>query len=395
MNLSAYENAVTELSVPKLTEFMKANVDFEPIDGWSKMNAKTKRKTLVARFEGNKEYRKQFVAFYADATGTDADFSEWEQADIPFEGTEPETETVETDAPTETPAAAPAETSGASEVVSGAPPTVPHFVEGAFETIISDVAGLSAVESADNLKSLEDRLEFEHVRLGALLSHIQKQEHFKTLGFNTLKDYVEANTALDYRKAMFLIRNSDTVRELGISAEQLKGVSWSALRHIVLPMREQPSKAAEWLDAARSLTHVALIEQVKQFKAQQAGALPPPDKDGKVKASPSIKSFNLYPDQKATVEQAVAKAKSEANVESTGAALDYIAASYTGKPPSDSSISTVLPDLSEDGLINAFSKLKADLGNDGLMRVFAAIDKVWPDVSINVELPDDETVAAE
>lgn len=388
MQLTAYENAVKELAVPKLNAFLGEQKDIVEIDDWSTFKAKEKREALLEAFKQSKPLREQFVAYYAEVTGNESDFSEWETSDLPDDGgaeEEPKAESTPKGNSIDPEDSQPT-TTEVAQATNYAPGKAPAFVEGAFAQIVSDVAGMDAHDSDQNLREMEDNLEFEHLRMGVLLSHIQKSNHYVTLGYDNMREYLAAHTGLHYRKAMFLISNANVVQELDIPAKELKGVSWSGLRHIVPVLNKENYKT--WLEAARTLTHAALIDEVRTEVAKQQGALPAPDKEeGKPTEKAIGKTFNLFPEQKAIVDAAIEKAKIEGNVGSPAVALEFIAASYTGKPPSDTSISQVLPDLSDDGFNKMFSKVKADEGQEGAVRLLNLVAALWPEIDINVSIP--------
>jgi hypothetical protein len=396
MQFAIYSAAVSELAIPKLGKFVKEHADtLTTLDGWSKMKAAEKREALLTALGAEAEARKAFVAFYFEETGSEQDWSEWETADLP-EDAGLTTVADETDDTPELPldgtdaGQSELELPAAPVAIIGGGTSHPQFVEGAFEQIVSDVAGLDAENSDKNLRELSERQAFDNLRMGVLLSHIQSSQHYITLGYDNMRTYLsdQFGDTLQYRKAMFLISNANAVKELGISAKELEGVSWSALRYIVPVMNSD--NYGYWLDAARNLTHVALREQIQHHKAKEAGALPAPGADDADKPKPKSKLFNLFPDQKATVDAAIEKAKAEGNVESAGAALDLIAASFTGKAPSNTSVASVMPDTTVDGLTKVFSKMNADQGMDGLMAILSALEAVWPDVEMHVHLPEVE-----
>jgi len=381
MNLTIYKNAIEDLAIPKLTAFLKMVSDTVEIEGWSKLRAPEKRSQMIEALGQSTELRKEFVVFYGDEKGTDSDFSEWETAELP--GLEGEAEPAP-EPPTGTGTEiAPVATTSPDTAKSGT------FVDTAFGIIVSEVAGLNAYQSKINLREAEDRMQFEHIRIGAILAHIQKSEQYIKLGYDNLREFLHAETTMDYRKGVQLIKNFNTVKELGIEAEDLKGVTWAALRHIVPVLTKDNHK--EWLDAARNTTHITLIEQVYKEKAKNAGALPaaPATEGGSVPEAQKLTSkvFNVYPDQNANITAALDKAKNSANVDSMGAALDIIATAYTGSPASDATVGAVLPDVSEKGLTNVFSKMKKDGPEDVIMDILNAIGAVWPEVEITVEFP--------
>lgn len=419
--MQTYDDAITALPIPKLTEFLKAQVDMVEIEGWAGMRAPEKRTQMLEALKQVKELRKEFVAFYAEATGKDSDFSEWESANpAPDEAAAPDPDgnassesapvadaAPATEATTDEPelpmgqepiaaaiadaevvaeSPAPAKSKAKGKAVA-MPATPAAFVEGAFEGIMAEVAGLDAQQSKANLQEVENALEFEHIRIGALLSHIADSQHFTTLGYDNIRGFISGETNMDYRKAVYLIANFRTIKALGIPATALKGVTWSALRHVTPILTAE--NATLWLDAARSTTHASLINAVALEKAKQAGALPPPMPGDGTAALPETvsKVFNLYPGQKATIDAAIDKAKIEGNLDAQGAALELIAAAYTGAPPSDATVAAVMPDLSDAGLAKMFSRIKAQEGDAGLVRLLNALEPHWPEVGIEVNFP--------
>jgi hypothetical protein len=431
MNLSIYQKAVEETPIGKLTAFLKDVEDIVEIEGWAKLRAPEKRAQIMEALGQSKELRKEFVAWFATETGKDSDFSEWETAALPPVDGAPapavETPVDEADepatpepAPTPEPATEPDNHDIPQEVATPEPAPTPVpvkgkgksatkavsttlssvFVEGAFEQIVADVAGLDAQQSKINLVEAEDRLEFEHVRIGALLSHIQKSQHYTTLGYDNLREFLAAETGLQYRKAAYLISNYDAVRELGIPAADLKGVTWSALRHIIPILTTKNYK--EWLEAARSQTHASLITQVAIERAKQAGALPAPaageaggtSAPGAAELAKAItKTFQVFPDQNEVINAALEKAKATGNVDSNAAALDIIAAAYTGAPPASSTVAAVMPDLSPDGLRKMFSRLRAEGGTEAVVPVLEIIGEIWPEVDITAAFPEAASAA--
>lgn len=400
MNPKIYNDAVSQLAIPKLTAFLKLMEDHVEIEGWAKMRAPEKRENMIDALTQSKELRKEFVVYYADDTGNEADFSEWEVAtaalteseDAPVSETGGDTlEPDDVTAPDPKPESAPKDAAPTPALIQTAPTA---FVEGAFEQIVSDVAGLDAQASKISLTEAEDRMEFEHIRIGALLSHIQNSQHYLTLGYDNLREFLASETAMDYRKGTYLISNYNKVRDLGIPADALKGVTWSALRHIVPILDIKNYK--KWLEAARSSTHVKLIEQVGKEKAKQAGALAPPTTEGATaEPKPLTKAFNVYPDQDETIKAALEKAKGQANVESNGAALEIIAAAYTGAPPSNTTVGAVMPDISAEGLTKIFTKMRADTGYSAAELVLTIFGEIWPDIDITAAFPTADAEAAE
>lgn len=380
MKSNEYKTAVTALSIKDLGAFLKSQ-DILEVENWSSMRAPEKRENFMQALAASIEFRQKFVGFYNENSGENVDWITWEDA---IDEAEPTEEPVSEGDTGEAEPAVPATTETFN--ISKAGTVGSSFVDGDFDKIVSDAAGLDANQSTAALRAVEEDLEFQHMRIGVLLSHIQKSQHYLTLECDNMREYLSKFTGLHYRKAMQLIQNADTVRDLEIPATALKGVSWAALRH-VLPVLTKDNYAT-WLEAARSMKHVSLIAAVNDEKMKQAGALPAPDKtDAETMPKPSQKIFSVYPEQKETIDQAIEKAKIEANTDSAGAALEAMAASYIGKPPSDATVAAVMPDLSEDGLKNMFSKLRADEGLDGAVRILTVFGEIFSEIGVEVELP--------
>ena len=405
MQKPIYADAVTETAIKSLTDVLKDAVDILEIEGWSKMKAPDKRANFLEALTQSEELRKKFVFDYGQRTGTPTVFSEWEAGDEPTveDAAPPVEDTLATPpAPDEVPEAElilatdpdldPTPSQTPALVTEHAMGT---FVEGGFEAMKADAAGLDAVMSDSALKSAEENLEFEHIRLGVLLSHISNSQHYLTLGYENMREYLSVVSGLDYRKAMQLIRNATIISELNIPATNLKGVTWAALRH-VLPVLTQDNYAI-WLDAASNMKHMALIEAVKDERVKQAGLIPASNTATAVPIKPETKpkTFNLLPDQLQSVNNAIEKAKVEGNVATTGAALDVMAASYSGKPVTQSTLNSGVTDTSDAALMDVLTKLRADEGIDGLIRVLNFIGTVWPEPDISVDLKAPTAQAAE
>lgn len=374
MQQDKYATALNKVTIADLSAMLKGFPDAAPAN-WSSLKAPEKRIEFMNLLLVSADLRQAFVTKFNELTGSSETFMDWEAEAAP--AVEPAGDVVP-----------------ASDTAPGKG-KVGQFVDDAFQAMIADVAGLDAEASKAAVRHAEEDLEFEHMRLGILLGHIHTSQHFMTLGYDNMRQYLAAETGLEYRKAMHLVQNARVVQELGIPGKELKGVTWSALRHILPVLTAENYK--KWLQAARSMKHVTLIAAVNEEKTK-AKQLPAPGGDKPADAAPvevTQKVFTIYPEQKATIDAAISKAKLEANTDSQGAALDVICSSYIGSPVSGQSIKSVLPDMSDDGLLNILTKIDADEGKEGLLRLLTAVEKVWPDVEIMVNFaPADEAATA-
>lgn len=341
-----YNKAVTAFAIKDLAVF---NTEHGfTIEGWAKLSAPDKRGAFFTALESDMDMRRKFVEFYnASHEEGCKPWSEWEN--LP---TDPSTEVATL-------------------------PVIGQFVDDAFSTMVADVAGLDAVASSAALLAAEESLEFEHMRVGVLLSHMQSGEHYLTLGYNNLREYLAAETTVGYRVAVYLINNANAVRDLGIAPESLKGITWTALRHI-LPILTEANYGL-WLDAARSMKQVGLIEAVKAEQEQQ----PTTSATGTVAdpAQMTQKTFVISKAEKSAIDAAIEKAKVEGNTDNTGKALGVMAAAYTGQPAQ-----TYVGGVSDDALKTSFEAVAKDEGTEGLIRILNIVGAVWPEAEINCEI---------
>ena len=383
MKTTIYIDAVKEVQINKISEFLKTQDELVTIDDWSTLRAPKKREQFLEALGMSLELRKNFVTFYNTVKEAEADWTDWEDAETTAEV--PDAEIVE-ETPAKTTKITKPKKAGlpATSTFGISPAGTPAglFVEGAFEQIVADAAGLNAEQSTSALKSVEEDLELQHMKIGVLLGHITASEHYMTMGYQNMREYLDAETGIGYRKAMHLIQNANMVRDLGIPSEKLKGVTWSALRHIIPVLTGQ--NYTTWLEAARSMKHVALIQPVNEEKVKIVGGTtakpsnhPPAETVQKI--------FSVKPDQKLVIDQAIEKAKVEGNTDNAGAALEVIAAAYSGAPPSKSSVALANPDLTNEGLASIFSKIISDEGNEGVVRILEAMEPLAPNVTISVE----------
>lgn len=394
------QKALEEIPVVEL-KAMIADCDLA-VAGFAKMNAAKKRDAVFALMEQDPANFGLMLPKLVESssytqdqlTGVDAT----DERSISPPETGPDVEAAEDgQPPVEADAHAPA-------IV--AEPTA-KFVNGKLDTIASDVAGLGASDALASLHNLTDEVERFHFAIGAVLSHVAAKGLYTEAGYKNMRDYIEAETTLGYRKAMYLRQNYEGVRELGLSEEQLKGVGWSVLRFLLPIMTKDNAKL--WLDRARECKQVDLIREV-QIAAQKAL----PDESGKGKAKAKAdksdddtpanapkkvvsRTYQFFDDQAETVDAAISKAMQETGTEQSTVALDVIAAHYCQSPVAKSSLLDPSAYTSLEAMKVIFETLRqsdeksAKSANDkaGFMRVMEAVEAVWPDVTINVDFDAD------
>lgn len=427
MKMKEYSEAVQAIKVSALKTFLVEQGALP--EDWDKLlpGGTKKRERMMQMLKANEALRGDFVAFYqktvdgeapnfafweekAAPAGTEEEASQAEYVPIPDDGTGvpkyappnnvpaedgnqtggemdvPE-EGEQTSIPGDT-LMVPAASVPLSGVTTASTPSV--IVEGYFDQVSSDVAGLSPADALTALQVIEESKEESYFRMGALVSHMKKTEAHAALGYENLRALIADQTHLEYRTAMYLATNYEKVVELGIPSKKLTGIGWTKLRDVLPYMT--PDNYNEWLKKARTLQKSALYNAISEEKKK---ALPSPASsegdDGGTPAGPvqeaKTKGFSLYGDQATVVEQAISKAKIEANTDAQGAALAAMAAAYLGQPVVKSVDG---PDTSEGGMKALGKALKDNESSygEGFITLLNALSEFWPDLDVNVNFPE-------
>lgn len=233
-------------------------------------------------------------------------------------------------------------------------------------------------------------------RKGGLLVKLSELGDFGE--HKNFQDYVKANgIAPDYRTARYWMSIYTGLLEAGIPYSEVQGVGWTKIV-VLIPVLTKEN-VEEWVAKAKAMNVATLKATVDAELAT--------DDSGKVSDSApkgDIKSmvFKLHADQTDTVNDALAKAKKNANTESKEVALDLICVEFLGnagnkKLPEGA---VVKAGYDADNLdVNAFFEAvhaKYPDPADALGFLFAAVgdgdqskfEELWPKIDMNVNVLD-------
>lgn len=234
-------------------------------------------------------------------------------------------------------------------------------------TEATSIESLSKEKAFELVAKLAENVEFTYFKLGGILSLISRQQWFHEEGYDTFKDFVEAKFGIHYRKAMYLIGIYNGLVESGVPWEKVSSLGWSKLKELAHILT--PENVDKWVEIAKSLSVIALIEYIKQETAAQ-----PSTTEVTPKPDLSTLSFKVHSDQKETIREAIEKAKHESGTEFDSAALEFMAVGYLSGP-------------SKKGAVVQKS-LEQLIKETSIEEVLGLIEKIHPGIDITVEVPE-------
>lgn len=184
---------------------------------------------------------------------------------------------------------------------------------------------LTAEQVPHLIRAILEQQSFDEFRLGGVLALVQAKGWFG--GYATLRDYVQAEYGIKYRKAVYLIAIYNGLVNSGIPWEKVQGVGWTKLKDLVPILT--PDNVDEWAQLARESTtlqiqaQIAAMQDTAPAKADQA--------TGSADGSPgkvTTLTFKLLTQQKESVRSALERAKAETGNSNDTAALEHIALLY-------------------------------------------------------------------
>ena len=218
-----------------------------------------------------------------------------------------------------------------------------------------------AEELAYELVNNEGQNEF---RLGGVFSVIKSNGWFD--GFKDFKSYVSEKYGVEYRKAMYCIEIYDKLIAEQISWSKVHALGWTKLSILVPVLTAE--NVDTWVAKALEVNCDTLKALVKAAKGGSTEV-----EEGTAITSEVVKmAFTVHPDQKATIDAALEKAKSESNTEFSTVALENICVGYLG------------------GAIVAnkpTQTLKDQMKEAGYEQVLAIFGDLWPQINLSVEVP--------
>ncbi len=236
--------------------------------------------------------------------------------------------------------------------------------------VVKQVENLSADAAFKETTALIEAVDANYFKVGGLLSAIQANNYFTEKGYDNFKDCIEKEFGLAYRKAMYLIKIYNAIVAADVEWSKVAKIGWTKLKEIADILTKD--NVDELVAKAAELTVLQLQEYVKTLM-QGEGSVPTGEQGAK--SDITTLTVKVHPEQKATIKEAMEKAKKEGNTDVDGVALEYVALSFVNtagkaKPAS----------------LGDFKKLMAKAGYEKALEVFTGL---WPSIDLKVEVPDD------
>ena len=217
-------------------------------------------------------------------------------------------------------------------------------------TVAGQLENLKEADARKMVTEIRENSDFGYFKLGGVLAVIQSNGWFEPHA--SFKDFVEAEHGLKYTRAMYWIRIYNKLVDSGIPWDAVKSLGWTKLKEIVDVITK--SNVKSWVKTAEKQTVLQLHETVAahlKAEAQKASG-----EAGETEPAQTVvtKTFKLHADQKNTVDQALAKAKTAGNTTVDTVALEYVCLDFLGGTQTASTISGKLQSLGIDEALKAF-----------------------------------------
>ena len=214
---------------------------------------------------------------------------------------------------------------------------------------------------------LLDNIDHDYFRLGGVLSKVQAEGWFMNKGHETFRAFVEAECGIQYRKGMYLIEIYNGLVESGVAWDQVKHLGWTKLKELANIL--SPENVEAWVGVAENLTVLQLIEHIKE-STKGENASNSPEKTTKASDTTTM-TFKVHSDQKATIREALDKAKHESGTEFDSVALEAIALDFLGG----------------ESKLKTQPTLKELMAGKSAEEVLEAFGEAFPDVTLEATLP--------
>jgi len=220
---------------------------------------------------------------------------------------------------------------------------------------------------------LAQEMDFSYFQLGGVLSVIQSNGWYSDEGHETFKSFIEAEHGIGYRKAMYMVGIYNGLVEANVPWAKVECLGWSKLKELCDTLTED--NVDEWVEIAKDMTVIQLQAYIKE---QNKGSTSTdddsdaPDEDDVADSKKlSTLTFKVHDDQKEIINDAVDKAKNDADTEFANVALESICMAYLagGKP------SKAKP-----------KSLQATMKASSWEEVLDIFEKLWPDVILTAEV---------
>lgn len=228
--------------------------------------------------------------------------------------------------------------------------------------MVHDIENTKEQDAVAEIAKLMEETEVRSFRIGGLLSLVQANGWYQP--FASFREFVETKYGIGYRKAIYWIEIYNRLSNSGIPWEKVKDLGWTKLQIIAVVLT--PENVEEWVSVAKSQNTVTLIETVKNAKAKNAQQAITDDSSKTV----TTMSFKVHTDQKATIDAAIEKAKSQSGTAAGTVALEFICLDFLGG-----------------------ASLSERLKKAGPEAAFKAIEAAFPSYNVEVTMPEEEAAA--
>lgn len=227
--------------------------------------------------------------------------------------------------------------------------------ESVFSAIQAQIETLGPDEVGEKLKSLLEIADYSYFHIGGVLNKIQKNNWY--VPHLSFKEWVENETDLSYRKAVYLTAIYRSLVDSEITWEQVKDLGWTKLKELVPVLTKE--NVSEWVDFAKDKTNLQINAAVKNsvMASNEEGESLADGKNPSINSGSSevtTMTFKVHPDQKDSIKLALEKAMEEASTEYPAVALDHICLDYcnsiTNEVVSEVKVINYLKELNEDNL---------------------------------------------
>jgi hypothetical protein len=209
-------------------------------------------------------------------------------------------------------------------------------------------------------QQLAENVEFTFFQLGGVLSVIQSHGWYHDEGYETFRDFVEAEYGLQYRKAVYLIAIYNGLVESGVPWEKVKHLGWTKLKELAHILT--PTNVDEWMGKVDGLTVLQLQQLLKSSGSPDVEAGVEPQQEANKITTLTIK---VHSDQKEVIREAIEKAKTESATEYDSVALENICMQYLGEPSKQ-------------------RDLVAEMKSRGPMEILNVFEAAFPEVELSV-----------
>lgn len=234
-------------------------------------------------------------------------------------------------------------------------------------SIAMEVENYAEDDAVDKMTDLMQDVYTNYFKIGGVLSVIQANSWWKAYGFDSFKSFVIEHFGGSYRTAMYWLRIYNDLIEADIPWDAVKNVGWTKLKELSAILTKDNLEF--WVKKAEELTAIQLIKFIADYKQKENKANTTDDDMEDAKGKLTTYTCKVHEDQKEMIKEAIIKAKSDANTEFDGVALESICMNY---------LNVEVPKGGGGDLQSIMAGMKYN-------EVLAAFEVVFPDVNLVVK----------